>query len=135
MIWELDESLEVVIEDLKTPTLTRDEHLQGFTIYEFPDAGRLQISKLADRSDALPGELVTFAIRVENVGDSAVDQVVLTDNLTTRLEYVEESQTCSGGAEFAAVANEAQSLKLEWKLTDKLRVGESVTIRFQCKVR
>jgi uncharacterized repeat protein (TIGR01451 family) len=133
--WELDESLEVVIEDLKPPTLTRDEHLQGFTIYEFPDAGRLQICKLADRSDALPGEVVNFAIRVQNIGDSAVDHVVLTDNLTTRLEYVEDSQTCSGGAEFEAVTNEGQSLKLQWKLTDKLRVGESVTIRFRCKVR
>jgi uncharacterized repeat protein (TIGR01451 family) len=133
--WSLDEALEVAIQDLRVPTLTRDEHLQGFTIYDFPDAGRLQICKLADRSDALPGEIVNFAIRVQNVGDSAVDQVVLVDNLTTRLEYVDGSQTCSGGAEFEAVANSSQSLKLQWKLTDKLRVGESVTIRFQCKVR
>ena len=133
--WELDESLEVVIEDLKAPVLTRDEQLQGFTIYEFPDAGRLQISKLADRTDAQPGEIVSFAIRVENVGDSAVNHVVLMDNLVTRLEYVEGSQTCSGGAEFEALENESQSMKLQWKLTDKLRVGESVTIRFQCKVR
>jgi len=133
--WTVDESLEVAIEDLKAPTLTRDERLQGLTIYEFPDAGRLQIYKLADRSDAQPGEVVAFAIRVENVGDSAVDHVVLTDNLTTRLEYVDGSQTCSGGAEFETVANEGQSLMLQWKLTDQLRVGESVTIRFQCKVR
>ena len=133
--WALDESLEVVIEDLEAPTLTRDESLQGLTIYEFPDAGRLQICKLADRTDALPGEFVHFAIRVENVGDSAVDHVVLTDNLTTRLEYVDGSQTCSGGAEFESFANNGQSLRLQWKLTDKLRVGESVTIRFKCKVR
>ena len=132
--WTLDESLEVVIEDLKPPTLTRDEHLEGFTIYEFPGA-RLEICKLADRSDALPGEIVNFAIRVHNVGDSDVEHVVLTDNLTTRLEYVDGSQTCSGGAEFEAVANDSQSLRLEWKLTDTLRVGESVTIRFRCKVR
>ena len=135
IIWALDEAVEVVIEDLKPPTLTRDESLQGLTIYEFPDAGRLQICKLADRTDALPGEYVNFAIRVENVGDSAVDHVVLTDNLTTRLEYVEGSQTCSGGAEFQSYVNDGQSLRLEWKLTDKLRVGESVTIRFKCKVR
>jgi uncharacterized repeat protein (TIGR01451 family) len=135
VVWALDESLEVVIEDLRTPTLTRDQQVQGFTIYEFPDAGRLQISKLADRADAQPGEIVSFAIRIENVGDSAVTDVVLTDNLTTRLEYVDGSQTCSGGAEFEAIENEGQSLKLSWKLTDKLRVGESVTIRFQCKVR
>jgi uncharacterized repeat protein (TIGR01451 family) len=133
--WELDESLEVLIEDILPPTLIRDEQLQALTIYEFPNAGRLQICKLADRSDAQPGELVNFAITVQNVGDSPVDHVVLVDHLTTRLEYVEGSQTCSGGAEFEAVANEGQSLELRWKLTDKLRVGESITIRFQCKVR
>lgn len=133
--WSLHESLEVAIEDLKAPTLTRDEHLEGFTIYDFPDTGRLQIGKFADRDHALPGEVVTFMIRVENVGDSAVDQVVLTDNLTTRLEYVEGSQTCSAGAEFSTTVNQSQSLRLQWKLTDQLRVGESATIRFECKVR
>jgi uncharacterized repeat protein (TIGR01451 family) len=132
--WELDESVEVVIQDLKPPTLIRDEHVEGFTIYEFPD-GRLRICKLADRGDALPGEIVNFAIRVENVGDAPVEDIVLTDNLTTRLEYVEGSQTCSGGAIFDSFENEGQSLRLQWKLTDKLRVGESVTIRFQCRVR
>lgn len=133
--WTLDEAVEVAIKDLKPPTLTRDQQLRGLTIYDFPDAGRLQIVKLADRSDALPGEIVNFAIRVENVGDSAVNNVVLTDNLTTRLEYVDGSETCSGGAEFKATANQALSLQLEWKLTDELRVGESVTIRFQCMLR
>jgi uncharacterized repeat protein (TIGR01451 family) len=132
--WELDESLEVVIEDVKPPVLVRDERVEGLTIYEFPD-GRLQICKLADRSDAQPGEIVNFAIRVENVGDAPVSNIVLTDNLTTRLEYVEGSQTCSGGANFESFENEGQSLRLQWKLTDQLRVGESVTIRFQCRVR
>lgn len=133
--WTIDESVQVAIEDMKPPTLTRDQSVDGLTLYEFPDAGRLQICKLADRADARPGEIVTFALRVENVGDSAVNNITITDNLTTRLEYVPESQTCSGGAIFDTVANEGQSLQLIWKLTDKLRVGESVTIRFQCKVR
>lgn len=133
--WTRNESLEVAIEDLKAPVLTRDQSVEGLTIYEFPDAGRLQICKLADRGDARPGETVRFAIRIENVGDSPVNEVLITDNLTTRLEYVDASQTCSVGAEFEAVPNEGQSTQLIWKLTDKLRVGESATIRFQCKVR
>ncbi len=132
--WELDEALEVVIEDLKPPTLIRDEHVDGLTIYEFPD-GRLEICKLADRADALPGELVNFAIKVQNVGDAPVTNIVLTDNLTTRLEYVDGSQTCSGGANFESFVNPGESLRLQWSLTDQLRVGESVTIRFQCRVR
>lgn len=133
--WSLDDAPRVVIEDLRVPTLGTAESLHGFTIYEYPDAGRLQIGKFADRNHALPGEIVSFMIKVENVGDSPVEDVVLVDNLTARLEYVEGSQTCSGGAEFETSSNEGESLKLQWKLTDKLRVGESVTIRFQCKVR
>lgn len=133
--WTLDESVEVAIEDLKAPTLTRDQSVEGFTVYDFPDAGRLKICKLADRQHARPGEIVNFAISVENVGDSAVDRVVLTDNLTTRLEYIDESQTCTAGAVFEAKANQGQSLQLIWNMTDSLKVGESFTIRFRCKVR
>ena len=133
--WALDECVEATIEDLKAPSLVRDESLQGLTIYEFPEAGRLRIHKMADRTDAQPGEIVNFSIRVENVGDAAVDRVVLTDNLITRLEYVQGSATCSAGAEFLPVKNDGQSLRLQWKLTDVLRVGESATIRFKCKVR
>ncbi len=133
--WALDECVEATIEDLKAPSLVRDESLQGLTIYEFPEAGRLRIHKMADRTDAKPGEIVNFAIRVENVGDAPVDRVVLTDNLITRLEYVEGSETCSAGAEFLPVKNDGQSLRLQWKLTDVLRVGESATIRFKCRVR
>ncbi len=133
--WTLDESVEASIADQAAPSLVRDESLQGLAIYEFPDAGRLQIHKMADRTDARPGEIVNFAIRVENVGDTEVSGVVLTDNLITRLEYVEGSATCSAGAEFLTTVNAGQSLRLQWKLTDVLRVGESATIRFQCKVR
>lgn len=134
--WTIDESLEVVIEDLRAPTLTRDERVEAFTVYDFPDAGRLRIVKMADRSDALPGEIVTFVIRVDNVGDAAVNNVVLADNLTTRLEYVADSQTVEGAeAEFSTSPNEGQSSKLKWMLTEELKVGESVTIRFETKVR
>ncbi|MEM1068502.1 MAG: DUF11 domain-containing protein [Planctomycetota bacterium] len=135
IMWELDESVEVVVEDLRVPTLTRNQQVQGFTIYEFPDAGRLQISKLADRSDAQPGDVVQSVLRVENVGDSTVSDVTLIDNLTTRLEYVDGSQTSSRDAEFEVVPNESQSLRLKWKLKEPLKVGEDATIRFECKVR
>ena len=133
--WTLDEALEVTIEDLKPPTLTRDENVAGLTIYEFPDAGRLRICKLADRQHAQPGEIVNFSIQVVNVGDRPVNHVTITDNLTTRLEYVADSQTCSAGAQFETMENASQSLQLTWTLTDDLKVGETATIRFRCKVR
>lgn len=134
--WSADDCLEVTIADVKPPSLTRDQTLRGFTIYEYPDAGRLRIAKLADRSDALPGETVKFSIRIDNVGDSAVRNVVIADNLTTRLQYVEGSQSCDGAkTEFSTQANSGQSAKLQWKITDELQVGDTVTVHFECLVR
>ena len=133
--WTIDESVEVAIEDLKAPTLTRDRKVDALTTYEFPNAGRLQILKLADRAHGQPGEKVSFLIRAQNVGDSAVNHVVLTDNLTTRLQYVDESQTCSVEADFTTEMNEGESLRLQWTLQEELKVGESVEIRFECLLR
>jgi len=133
--WSLQENVAVTVNELKPFEQIHNAAAEGLTVYEFPDAGRLRICKLADKQNALPGEIVTFLLRVDNVGDSPVRNVVLTDNLTTRLEYVEDSQTCSVGAVFDTEANVGGSLRLSWKLTDTLKVGESASIRFQCKVR
>ena len=133
--WTIDESVEVAIEDLKAPTLTRDQKVDALTTYEFPDEGRLRVIKLADRAHAQPGEKVSFSIHVKNVGDSPLNHIVLTDNLTTRLEYVQDSQTCSVDADFETEMNEGQSLRLQWSLENELAVGEEVEIRFECLLR
>ena len=133
--WSLDTDVAVALGTVQPVDLIRNAAAEGLTIYEFPEAGRLRVCKLADKQNALPGDIVTFMIRVDNVGDSPVRDVVLTDNLTTRLEYIEGSQTCSAGAVFATEQNEGQSLRLTWTLTDTLKVGEGATIRFRCRVR
>ncbi|QDS94934.1 hypothetical protein FF011L_37180 [Roseimaritima multifibrata] len=133
--WTIEENVAVTVADVSPVEQIRHAAAEGLTLYEFPDAGRLRIVKLADKQDALPGEIVTFLLRVDNVGDSPVRDVVLTDNLTNRLEYVADSQTCSSGAEFETEVNIGGSLRLTWKLTDTLKVGESSSIRFRCKVR
>ncbi|MEP1643824.1 MAG: DUF11 domain-containing protein, partial [Rhodopirellula bahusiensis] len=81
------------------------------------------------------GATVTFALRLQNVGDSPVNGVVVTDNLTTRLEYVVDSESASMDTEFSIQPNQAGSDQLIWKLTEELGVGETVTIEFECKVR
>ncbi len=133
--WSTNLTLEVAVEDVRPPVLTSDQSVEGVTVYDFPEAGRLGIIKLADRQDAEPGEIVSFMVRVENVGDSPVSHVVVADNLTTRLEYVEGSQSCDVEAEFLAEPNDVGSTRLEWQLSEELPVGESVTIRFECRVR
>jgi uncharacterized repeat protein (TIGR01451 family) len=133
--WSINESVEVEIRDLKVPVLTGDRSVEGFTVYELPEEGRLRIAKFADRHHAKPGDIVNFILRVENVGDSPVTRVTVADNLTTRLEYVEASQESTVDAEFSTQANDAASLRLEWVLTEPLEVGDSATIRFRTRVR
>jgi uncharacterized repeat protein (TIGR01451 family) len=133
--WTIGESVEVAIEDLKPPVLTRDDSVEAFTIYEFPDAGRLRIIKMADKAHAQSGEEVGFVIRVQNVGDSAVNNVVVTDNLVTRLEYIADSQKTDLKSEFEAFPNSGDSVRLEWKLKEQLEVGDSFLIEFRCKLR
>jgi len=133
--WSIDEEVAVTVNSVAPVTLIRDQSVEEMVVYDFPDAGRLRICKMADKSNALPGDIVTFMIRVDNVGDSAVHDIVITDNLVTRLEYVTDSETCTTNAEFETEANDGQSLRLTWKLTKELKVGEGATIEFKCKVR
>ncbi|WP_047814886.1 DUF11 domain-containing protein [Rhodopirellula islandica] len=133
--WSIDESVEVEIQDLKPPTLTRDQKVDAVVVYDFPEAGRVNLIKLADKQHAPVGDTVTFALRLQNVGDSPVNGVVVTDNLTTRLEYIAESESATMDADFSIQPNQAGSDQLIWKLTEELGVGETVSIEFQCKVR
>lgn len=134
-IWTLNESVEVAIGDLAPPVLTRDQKVDALVVYEFPGPGRLNLIKLADKEHAAIGDTVTFALRLQNVGDSAVSGVVVTDNLVTRLEYVADSQSASVDADFETNPNEADSSQLIWRLKKELAVGESVTFEFKCRVR
>lgn len=133
--WSTELSVEAAYDAIRPPVITRNQSVEGVTVYDFPDAGRLRIGKLADRDQAQPGDTVGFLIRVDNVGDSPVDQVVIADNLTTRLAYVDGSQSCDVEADFRAEPNDVGSSKLTWTLRDPLAVGDSVIIRFDCLVR
>jgi uncharacterized repeat protein (TIGR01451 family) len=134
-IWTVEETVEVEIQDLAPPVLTRDQKVDSLVVYDFPDAGRLNLIKLADKQHAAIGDTVTFALRLQNVGDSAVSGVVVTDNLTTRLEYVVDSESSSVDADFETKVNDVSSSQLIWRIKKEIAVGESVTIEFKCKVR
>ncbi|MEM9364600.1 MAG: hypothetical protein AAGD07_01305 [Planctomycetota bacterium] len=133
--WSMDESVEVEILDLAPPVLTRDQSVQELYVYDFPDAGRLNLMKFADKHDAAPGEEVGFLLRLQNVGDSSVSNIRITDNLTTRLAYIAESQECSVDAEFEESNNAQGSKQLTWTLLEPMEVGDVVTIRFTTTVR
>jgi len=116
---------------------------------EAPEPGELRIVKLADRSSAKPGDVVTFVIRYDNVGDRELHDVTIVDNLTPRLEFLDESATSDLPGEVFWEDNGEGSLALTFKLDNPLpgrkvkdaaknrdkdiRTGGVIT--FQCRVR
>lgn len=133
-IWSVDQEVVVAVAGEVAAAVTRDQTARELVVYELPN-GRLRICKVADRGDALPGEIVTFMLRVDNVGDSPLSDIVLTDSLSARLQYVPDSQKNTVDAEFSTSVNDDNSLRMTWKFPNELKVGEGTTIEFQCKVR
>lgn len=99
------------------------------------DPGRLEIVKVANRSTAKPGDIVTFAIRYENLGEREVTDVRIVDNLTPRLEYIEDSATSDRDGEIIVQDNGEGSLVLTFKLDAPLKEKTSGVVTFQCRVR
>jgi uncharacterized repeat protein (TIGR01451 family) len=97
--------------------------------------GKLRIVKLADRQMAQPGDVVTFTIRFDNIGDLAVHDVVIVDNLTPRLEYVEDSATCDRDGQLIEEDNGEGSLVLRWELDDPLPGRTGGVVTFKARVR
>ena len=69
------------------------------------------------------------------MGDQVIGNVTVIDNLTTRLEYVEGSQSSTLHANFSVSDNQGDSLTLRWEILEPMKVGEGGVIRFQCRVR
>lgn len=99
------------------------------------EPGELLIVKLADKKEAQPGDVITFTIRYQNTGDREVHYVRIVDNLTPRLEYVDDSATCDREGRLAVEDNGEGSLVLTWELSDPLPGKTGGVITFQAKVR
>ncbi|MGH7202205.1 MAG: hypothetical protein ACREJB_16490 [Planctomycetaceae bacterium] len=97
--------------------------------------GRLRIVKLADKATAQPGEIVTFTLRFDNLGERPLYDIRILDNLTPRLEYVEESETSTRPGDIIIEPNGEGSVLLRFVLDDPLPGGEGGVITFQARVR
>jgi uncharacterized repeat protein (TIGR01451 family) len=95
----------------------------------------LYICKSSDRTSAQIGDLVTFTIEYSNRGGRPISDVVISDSLTGRLEYVPGTANSSRNAVFTTQENESGSLIVRWSITGRLLPGDSGKVRFQARVR
>ncbi len=99
--------------------------------------GQLQIAKFADKKDAKPGDVITFTIRYYNAGPREVHYVRIVDNLTPRLEYVDDSAQMvpERDGRLAVEDNGEGSLVLKFELNEPLQAKTGGTVSFQARVR
>lgn len=96
---------------------------------------RLRLVKCASTDTAVPGDEIEFTLRYDNIGDAPLEDLVIVDNLTTRLEYVEDSAKSSLDAEFSTARNGAGSLVLRWQIDGKIEAQKGGLLTFRCRVR
>lgn len=87
----------------------------------------LNINKTVDKTSALEGDKLTYSIEVSNTGDISSEDLVITDNVSNKLEIVENSITHEGSLN-------SNLNSITWNL-DPLDAGESLTLEFECTVK
>lgn len=133
--WSSDQAVQLIIDGKLASEDVGVSKAQETVVYELHGTPRMRICKIASRSEAQVGETVDFTLRFDNVGDQRVEKVVIVDNLTTRLEFVEGSASCTVPAKFLTEPNDGESLVLRWEIEQPLEVNQGGIIRFQCRVR
>ena len=133
--WTHDKGVQIILDDQQAVVATGDARAQA--TYEVHPTGkaRLRIVKVASTDAAIPGTIVEFTLRFDNVGSETIGNVTIVDNLTTRLEYLPDSQQCTLGADFMTQPNDGDSLVLRWEIVDPLPAGQGGTIQFRCRLR
>lgn len=159
-VWTHDLGVQVMIEGQQAHEAVQDQAAQDVFSVLTRGPSKLRLCKIASTGNAQPGELIEFTLRFDNVGDRTVGNVVLLDNLTTRLEYIPGSAQSSCKTDylrdengqivrnekgqptwrqnpiaFSSEWNEGEALVLRWELAEPLKPGQGGILKFQCRVR
>ena len=119
--------------------------IDGVAVYfqvkdEQSRTSKLRLLKVADKESALPGELVQFTLRFDNIGnkeDSSkfVGNVTILDDLSSRLDFMPGTAIASLASGFKTQLNANGGLTLRFEITDPLAPGDFGVIQYQCIVR
>lgn len=104
-------------------------------ITSFPNCNMLLQKRIEGPAVPKIGDEVTVFLRFSNTTTETMTDVVISDNLTARLEYIEGSAKTSRGATFTASNNGIGSTILRWTIDGKLVPGETGVIMFKAKIK
>lgn len=137
-VWSLENS-PVITAKIEVPTEGLFEiSAQTITVIDDnPIPGELQVAKFADKKEAKPGDVITFTIRYYNGDSREVHYVRIVDNLTPRLDYIDDSAQLEPerNGRLAVEDNGEGSLVLTFELSDPLPAKAGGSITFQARVR
>jgi uncharacterized repeat protein (TIGR01451 family) len=100
-----------------------------------PPDGPLLIIKWPDKTCVNVGDIVTFYLKYSNTGAQPITNVVVSDSLAARFEYVKGSVKTDRDSLFTTQPNEVGSAALRWEFTGALQPREHGLISFEVRVR
>src|SRR5262249_16282656 len=135
IIWTRDQYPVIEAQTESVGELRTQFHGQELVGVETRYRKGLRIVKLADNQVAQPGDVVSFTIRFDNLSNFGLGDVVIVDNLTPRLEYVDDSGDLSLNGRLITDDNGEGSLILRWELDEPLAPRSGGVASFQARVR
>jgi len=135
LAWNRAEAVQVMIKGQPADQIIVDWQPEAVYRFEKDPQPEIRVVKVASTDIAKPGEVIDFTIRFDNTGNEPIGNVTIIDNLSTRLEYINESESSTLEADFYARPNQGGSSSLRWDITAPVKPGEGGVVRFRCKVR
>jgi uncharacterized repeat protein (TIGR01451 family) len=98
----------------------------------------LRLTKQADRSDAMPGELITYAIHYRNDGTGALKDLRIFDTTPGHTRFVAaECGVLPAGTSNCSVATKpaaGSAGRVEWRIDGAMQAGASSTVSFTVRI-
>jgi uncharacterized repeat protein (TIGR01451 family) len=96
--------------------------------------GSLRVLKMVDLETAVPGDVLTFTIEFENIGDKELYNVRIIDNLTPRLRFIEDSAGADRKGRMIVEDTDQGTEMLIFELEGKLDGKAKGIVEFKARV-
>lgn len=116
-----------------TKHFTSAKEVDEVTAYPFNEP--ISLYKWADPKDVQIGDVVTIYLRYHNHTKHPVENLVISDNLTARLDYIPGSAKSDREAAVTIQPNEVGSVIMRFELAGKLLPNQGGLVSFQVRVR